>query len=399
MLRLFAVFFLLLSTSTCLRAQAPMIPGTTPQTELAGMVYGTVTSVDKLLGNIKVYLISNKFKSDSTVTDDWGQFWMPIEKVGNYSLRFLDIDPKQPEFLEHSENFQLTQARKTAFVYQIQLNQYFPCEPDPTYLQFREKDTQIHLTDTISWGPTNETVLHRLMEALLDNPDLTLVATTWFTEDQGKPAAKQRLQAFSDWMKFFNICPDRITLTTEPASIKPDPFKQGLPNQLRFKISSQSFDYSASDCSEPSSPPSLDSKHLAPILPLIFYAHSQRKIDTLDCLFASKSLRTEVPKIDLEIDSIARLLLAHPHFQLRITGHTDATEAPDLSWVRAGDLAQLFLAQGVPINQLDIQGAEDRDPIVPEQRIAHLPDALAKDWARARNRRVTLLLYGPPEVN
>jgi len=92
----------------------------------------------------------------------------------------------------------------------------------------------------------------------------------------------------------------------------------------------------------------------------------------------------------VELDSIAKVLLANPKLRVEIAGHTDNSGTPSdnqhLSTLRAESVRNYFLAKGVPFQQMVARGYGATVPRTPD----------TTPQGRAANRRVEIRAL-PPE--
>jgi outer membrane protein OmpA-like peptidoglycan-associated protein len=99
--------------------------------------------------------------------------------------------------------------------------------------------------------------------------------------------------------------------------------------------------------------------------------------------FATGSARLQ-PGSHVELDSIARVLLANPSLRVEIGGHTDNSGSPadnqHLSTIRAEAVRNYLVAKGVPFQQVVARGYGAAMP--------RTPDTTPR--GRAANRRVEI---------
>jgi OOP family OmpA-OmpF porin len=105
--------------------------------------------------------------------------------------------------------------------------------------------------------------------------------------------------------------------------------------------------------------------------------------------FESGSARLQ-PGSYVELDSIAKVLLAKPALRVEISGHTDNAGTPadnqHLSTLRAEAVRNYLVAKGVPFQQMVARGYGSTQP--------RTPDTTPR--GRAANRRVEIRPL-PPE--
>jgi OOP family OmpA-OmpF porin len=104
--------------------------------------------------------------------------------------------------------------------------------------------------------------------------------------------------------------------------------------------------------------------------------------------FGTGSARLQVGSY-VELDSIAKVLMANPNLRVEIGGHTDASRSAaddmHLSTLRAEAVRNYLVAKGVPFQQLVARGYGSTRP--------RTPDTTPR--GRAANRRVEIRPVAP----
>ena len=381
-----ALLFLGLLYPTFSWSQNVLLRGTASQMPPVPSIVGVLHFLNKPMAGLKVVAKHEGIAIDSTITDPWGYFWLPLPAEGTYTIQAIE-KRKFPNYGLHAETIQTsgvseapTQFIRPASERCIVLAPYL--------IQFDFGDSLTRLSGENMIGEAHSKVLMSMARRMDRHPNLVFHVRSYYSKaSEDLSMSQSRINWLMYRLDRLGICEQRIQVEHHHLESRTHPaWTTASPHLLFF------WDYSDLATTSSCIGSSYVSPSVQPVFPVFRYLANSRDYALSFCQSHLDKIHPTSVELELAIDSLAEVLLQHPTASLRITGHCATNEAPDLSWVRAADVAQLFINRGVSMEQLNIVGREGSDPIIPNWKLAQLSNPAAQSLGHAQNRRVTLLL-------